>query len=171
MWERRLSLPHYFPPHGQIDMVRPTWDKGVFTVRLLRRLARVGMRRPRMMLGRPLLPLEEVADGIGTAAPGAEDSEASRKAGAAPPDSPIPDTLDGVERRLRDLLGKSSPDVIMRRLVIWTEPEIEGVLFYIEGLASRDVVNSRVALRSVMLAERVPARDASAPAATTSLLC
>jgi len=114
-----------------------------------------------MMLGRPLLPLEEVADGIGTAAPGAEDSEASRKAGAAPPDSPIPDTLDGVERRLRDLLGKSSPDVIMRRVVIWTNPEIDAMLFYIEGLASRDVVNL-VALRSVMLAERVPAMDAGA---------
>lgn len=142
-------------------MVRLTWDKGVFTVRLLRRLARGGMRRPRMMLGRPLLPLEEVADGIGTAAPGGEDSEAPGKAGAAPPDSPIPDTLDGVERLLRDLLGEGSPDVIMRRVVIWTNPEIEGMLLYIEGLASRDVVNL-IALRSVMLAERVPTLDASA---------
>ena len=156
-----MSLPHYFPPRGQIDVVRPTWDKGVFTVKLLRRLARGGMRRPRMMLGRPLLPLEEVADEIGTTAPGDADSKPPGNAGAAPPGSPIPDTLDGVERRLRDLLGDGSPDVIMRRLVIWTEPEIEGVLFYIEGLASRDVVNL-VALRSVMLAERVPALDASA---------
>lgn len=159
MWERRLSLPHYFPPRGQIDVVRPTWDKGVFTVSLLRRLARGGMRRPRMMLARPLLPLEEVADGIGTAAPGGEKPEAPGKAGAAPPASPIPDTLDGVERRLRDLLGEGSPDVIIRRVVIWTNPEIEGMLFYIEGLASRDVVNL-VALRSVMLAERVPTLDA-----------
>ena len=161
MWERRLSLPHYFPPRGQIDVVRPTWDKGVFTVSLLRRLARGGMRRPRMMLARPLLPLEEVADGIGTAAPGGEKPEAPGKAGAAPPASPIPDTLDGVERRLRDLLGEGSPDVIIRRVVIWTNPEIEGMLFYIEGLASRDVVNL-VALRSVMLAERVPTLDAGA---------
>ncbi len=119
-------------------------------MRLLRRLVRGEPRRPRMILGRPPLPLEEVADGIGTAG-----------SGALPPDSPIPDTLDRVEQRLRDLLGGGSPDVILRRLVIWTNPEIDGLLFYIEGLASRDVVNL-VALRSVMLAERVPRMDAAA---------
>jgi len=130
-------------------------------VKLLRRLARGGMRRPRMMLGRPLLPLEEVADGIGTAGPEGEDAGTPRDSDAALPEPPIPDTLEGVERRLRDLMGEGSPDVIIRRLIIWTNPEIEGLLFYIEGLASRDVVNL-IALRSVMLAERVPTLDASA---------
>ncbi len=49
--------------------------------------------------------------------------------------------------------------MILRRLVIWTSPELEALLFYIEGLTSRDVVNM-MALRSVMLAERTPALDA-----------
>ncbi len=124
-------------------------------MRLLRRLVRGEPRRPRMILGRPPLPLEEVADQIGTVAADEGDCK------VPPPDSPIPDTLDGVQRWLRNSLGDGSPDVVIRRLVIWTDPEIDGLLLYIEGLASRDVVNL-VALRSVMLAQRVPEIDAAA---------
>jgi spore germination protein KA len=90
---------------------------------------------------------ESVSDGDG-----AQDKNGSGS-------TPIPDTLDGVEEYLRNKIGHKSPDVILRRLVIWTSPELEALLFYIEGLTSRDVVNM-MALRSVMLAERTPALDA-----------
>jgi hypothetical protein len=101
-----------------------------------------------MVLGRTPVPLEEsVSDGDG-----AQDKNGSGS-------TPIPDTLDGVEEYLRNKIGHKSPDVILRRLVIWTSPELEALLFYIEGLTSRDVVNM-MALRSVMLAERTPALDA-----------
>ncbi len=151
--ETIVSPTLFSPRMGRLIWKDWRGDGGVFTVRFLRRLVRGDVRRPRMMLVRPLLPLEEAADGIGTAGPGHDSSEASG--------SPIPGTLDGVERRLRDLLGEGSPDVIIRRLVIWTNPEIDAMLLYIEGLASRDIVNL-IALRSVMLAERVPTLDASA---------
>ncbi|MDD2202437.1 MAG: spore germination protein [Firmicutes bacterium] len=114
----------------------------------LRKLLKGKMRRPRMVLGRTPIPLEEtVSDGDGAGGK----NESGR--------TPIPDTLDGVEEYLRSKLGNESPDVVLRRLVIWTSPELEALLFYIEGLTSRDVINM-MALRSVMLAERTPALDA-----------
>jgi len=116
----------------------------------LRRLLKGEARRPRMVLGKTPVSLDEKKSGGGE---GPDQHEAN--------ETPIPDSLDGIEKFLRERLGNESPDVILRRLVIWTSPELDALLFYIEGLTSRDVINM-MALRSVMLAERTTALDAGA---------
>ena len=73
----------------------------------------------------------------------------------------IPLRLDDVEAQLKEDFGDSNSDVILRRVSLWTDPEIHGLLFYIEGLTDRETVNM-MALRSVMLAERGPDLKATA---------
>lgn len=70
----------------------------------------------------------------------------------------IPLALDDVEAELKADFGDSNSDVVMRRVDLWTAPEVHGLLFYIEGLVDRATINS-VGLKPLMHGERCPAVD------------
>lgn len=67
----------------------------------------------------------------------------------------VPTRLDLAETQIKRMLGEGSSDVILRRVDLWTSPEIHGLLFYIEGLADRATINI-VGLDALMHGKRGP---------------
>jgi hypothetical protein len=104
---------------------------------------------------KPALP-EDMGRSEDTArAAGTEQGSSPEMTGGGQAGPPIPKSLDRVEQELRRELGNESADIIIRRLVIGTEPELDAILFYVEGLTDRNTINL-MALRSVMLSGRGP---------------
>ncbi|MEA4883500.1 MAG: spore germination protein [Clostridia bacterium] len=135
-------------------------------MRFLRQLIRGTAGQRRMILGKSPIPLEEVARrGAENRSSGGAEPERDLPVGSAPQlqseGTPVPSSLDAVEAYIHDKFGEGSPDVVLRRLSIWTQPELDGLLFYIEGLTDRATVNL-MALRSVMLSARAPSLDPGA---------
>ncbi len=67
----------------------------------------------------------------------------------------IPARIDSIEAEIKSLFGERNSDVIMRRVDLWTCPEVHGLLFYIEGLTDRATINA-FGLEALMHGERGP---------------
>lgn len=56
--------------------------------------------------------------------------------------------------RLKLICGRKNADIILRKVRLWTEPEVEVAVFYVEGLVDRTTVNLAI-LQPLMLLSRV----------------
>lgn len=86
---------------------------------------------------------------------GGRADHASRADSYARADREIPARLDLIEAEIKSVFGESNSDVIMRRIDLWTSPEVHALLLYIEGLTDRATINA-FGLEALMHGERGP---------------
>lgn len=67
---------------------------------------------------------------------------------------PLIGHLDHDVARLKVLCGKRNADIILRRVRLWTDPEVDLAVFYVEGLADRTTVNLAI-LQPLMILSRL----------------
>lgn len=67
---------------------------------------------------------------------------------------PLIGHLDHDVARLKEICGKRNADIILRRVTLWTEPEVDLAVFYVEGLVDRATLNLAI-LQPLMLLSRL----------------
>ncbi|MGE5554633.1 MAG: spore germination protein [Betaproteobacteria bacterium] len=67
---------------------------------------------------------------------------------------PLIGLLDHDVARLKVICGEQNADIILRRFRLWTDPEVDLAVFYVEGLVDRTTVNLAI-LQPLMILSRL----------------